>query len=294
MLTDKSGFSEEEFDSLSESDRVRRDNALILHHYTREQKKLNEISESIRYAGTLQRALLPDESNIRHFVPDAYLFSKPKSELSGDFTWMTKIGSKIIFTVADCTGHGIPGAMMSIMGLSLINHIVMEERCYEPAFILRRLDERISKAFSKYMSVDRSGTYDGMDIAMCMFDSVNRVLHFSGAMRDVWLLNGGKFTELRGVRYPIGGMRLEPCRTYKGVSVELEKDAQVYLFSDGYTDQFGGPMNKKINRSRFRKLIHHVKDLPMTEQRIQVEEFFHLWKMYGEQTDDTTVLGLRL
>lgn len=294
LLTDESGITEEEFISLTEEERMKRDNALILQHYTREQKRLNEISESLRYAGTLQRALLPDENHIRQYVKDSFLFFCPKTDLSGDFTWMTRIGSKLIFTVADCTGHGVPGAMMSVMGLSLINQIVMEERCYEPAFILRRLDERISNAFSRYKAQERRETYDGMDIALCTFDLASRELHFAGAMRSIWVLDQSGTREFRGARYPIGGMRLENARTYEGHSVNLEPDSCIYLFTDGYTDQFGGPNDKKINRSRLRKLICLVNEFPMQEQGQQLAEFFHFWKMYREQTDDVTVLGLRL
>lgn len=294
LLTDESGITEEEFTSLTEEERVKRDNALILQHYTREQKRLSEISESLRYAGTLQRALLPDENHIRQYVHDSFLFFSPKTDLSGDFTWMTRIGSKLIFTVADCTGHGVPGAMMSVMGLSLINQIVMEERCYEPSFILRRLDERISKAFSRYKPDERAETYDGMDIALCVFDLTTRELHFAGAMRSIWVTDESGIRELRGARYPIGGMRIEKARTYEGQSMKLTATASIYMFTDGYTDQFGGPNDKKINRSRLRKLICLVNELSMYEQGQQLAEFFHFWKMYREQTDDVTVLGLRL
>jgi len=186
----------------------RNDNIRIVQQYMVEQNKRIEVDASIRYASRLQRALLPSENDLKNLSEESFLFSASSNELSGDFAWFTRKGSKIVLAVADCTGHGIPGALMSVLGISLLNQVVLEERCYEPSHILRRVDEKMRVTFQHGDESPRD-TYDGMDIGLCVIDLNLSTLTFAGAARPCWVILDGKLVELKGSRYPIGGMRLE-------------------------------------------------------------------------------------
>lgn len=277
----------------SEAARYKSDNTLLFRHYLNGQNRLNEINESIRYARHIQQALFPDEHHLQNLLPDSFLFAMPKEELTGDFAWCTRSGNKVVVAVADCTGHGIPGAMMSILGLSLLNQVVLEERCYEPSFILTRIDEKMRYAF-EHSTVVSPTAYDGMDVAVCCIDYTTQTVTFAGAMRPGWIVQQNSIIELQGSRYPIGGLRLESRRTYDATEIAFEKGSMLYLFSDGYSDQFGGVNEKKISRGRLKKLINLINTYSVKEQKDQLLEFFLLWKGSYVQTDDVTFLGIRL
>ncbi len=275
-----------------ETQKIREDNILIFRHYIDGQNRLNEISESIRYAKNLQSALFVREQNFKDIFPDSFYFSCPKEELTGDFAWVTKVGSRTIVSVADCTGHGIPGAMMSILGLSLLNQVVLEERCYEPSIILRRVDMKMQTTF-KTNSDSRSG-FDGMDIAVCCIDSLRQEITFAGAMRPLWFVPGNEIQSLAAARYPIGGMRMENQRLFPQTTFSYSSGDMIYMFTDGYTDQFGGANNQKIRRGRLRVLIQLIRTYTAKQQKEQLLEFFHVWKAHNAQTDDATFVGIRL
>ncbi|MDQ3109443.1 MAG: serine/threonine-protein phosphatase [Bacteroidota bacterium] len=278
---------------INKTSNYRNDNIRIVQQYMKEQSKRIELDESIRYASRLQRALLPSENELRGISKESFLLSIPRNELSGDFSWYTRSGSKIIIAVADCTGHGIPGALMSVLGLSLLNQVVLEERCYEPSHILRRIDERMRLTFQHSEETQRD-TFDGMDIGLCMIDTVAMKLTFSGATRPCWLILDGKLLEIKGSRYPIGGMRLEETREYPSTEINYSAGDQLYLFTDGYSDQFGGKDDKKVTKGRLRQLIEMIKGFSVDQQKEQLHEFFLLWKGSREQTDDVTLLGMKL
>jgi serine phosphatase RsbU (regulator of sigma subunit) len=275
-----------------ETQKIREDNLLIFRHYIEGQNRLNEIAESIRYARNIQSALFVREENFTDIFPESFYFSCPKEELTGDFAWITKIGSRTIVAVADCTGHGIPGAMMSILGLSLLNQVVLEERCYEPSFILRRIDQKMSASFKTAGNTRNS--FDGMDIAVCCIDTIRQEITFSGAMRPVWLIHGEEIESHSGARYPIGGMRLENQRMFPQTTFSYRSGDLLYMFTDGYTDQFGGADNKKIRRGRLKVLAQLISGQAACLQKEQLLEFFHFWKGHNAQTDDVTFVGIRL
>jgi serine phosphatase RsbU (regulator of sigma subunit) len=277
----------------AKTDSYRKDNALIVRHYMQEQTKRMEVDESISYASRLQRALMSSENELRQIRPQSFLFSMSRNTLNGDFAWFTRSGSKIVIAVADCTGHGIPGALMSVLGVSLLNQVVLEERCYEPSHILRRVDEKMRTTFQHAEENPRE-SFDGMDIGLCLIDTMEQKIIFSGATRPCWLVLDGKLTELKGSRYPIGGLRLESNRDYASIEMKYAPGDWLYLFSDGYADQFGGKDDKKISRRRLRQLLELVRTFPAEQQKIQLQEFFLLWKGEREQTDDVTMLGVQL
>lgn len=277
----------------AETDRYKKDNLLLARSYMAEQVRMNEIDESIRYARHLQSALFPSEASLATVCEESFLISQPREMLNGDFCWSTRIGGKIILAVADCTGHGIPGALMSVLGLSLLNQVVLEERNYNPSHILRRVDEKMRISFQHTEFVNRN-SFDGMDMALCLIDYPNSKIQFAGAMRPFWIFQNKKLKELNGSRYPIGGLRLEENRNYPATEIDFSPGDFIYLFTDGFTDQFGGPSNKKITRARLRKLVEEIASLPAKQQKEQFLEFFLLWKAEKEQTDDVTMIGMRL
>jgi len=281
---------EEENETTNES--VRKDNLLLFRHYIDGQHRLNEIEESIRYAKNIQCALLVREDGFREIFPESFYFTNAKEQLTGDFAWATRIGQKSIVAVADCTGHGIPGAMMSILGLSLLNQVVLEERCYEPSFILRRIDEKMRTAFG--VTADLRTGSDGMDIAACCIDSTAQSITFAGAMRPVWIVRNRVLNQYHGSRYPIGGLRIENSRAFPQTIIDYEKGDMLYLFTDGYSDQFGGPRGKKIGRARLKVLAQLISECSAVQQKEQLLEFFHFWKKSAPQTDDATFAGIRL
>lgn len=280
--------------SISEiTEKYRRDNVLLVQHYISAQNRFTEVDDSIRYARRLQDALFPSETNFRTLAGDSFIFSIPRDTLNGDFCWYHRSGSKLVLCVADCTGHGIPGALMSVLGVSLLSQTVVEERNYEPSHILRRIDEKMRGSFANSQEPNRS-SYDGMDMSVAVIDYPNRTLKFAGAMRPLWILRDENVIEFQSVRYPIGGLRLEKQRNYAGTECEFLPGDFIYLFTDGFTDQFGGPHEKKIGRERLRKLLKLIHHLPAANQKEQLMEFFLLWKGRLEQTDDATVMGLKI
>lgn len=277
---------------LPQEEKLRNDNLILFRHYLSGQKRLDEIAEGIRYASHIQSALFSNEATLREILSDSFMFSLPKDELNGDFVWTTRWGNKIIIAVADCTGHGIPGAMMSILGISLLNQVVLEERCYEPSFILRRMDERLRITFDK--KPGSRSSYDGMDMSVSCIDYSSNSISYAGAMRSMWLMLGNELEQIAGARYPLGGLRLEENRNYPVTEIKFTRGDMLYLFTDGYSDQFGGPHDKKMGRGRLRKLVHLIKDYNITQQKEQILEFFLLWKGSSVQTDDVTFVGVRL
>jgi serine phosphatase RsbU (regulator of sigma subunit) len=283
---------DEENEKTNQSELVRKDNVLLFKHYIDGQHRLNEIEESIRYARNIQNALFIREDGFRDIFPESFYFTNAKEQLTGDFAWATRVGQKSIVVVADCTGHGIPGAMMSILGMSLLTQVVLEERCYEPSFILRRIDEKMRVAFGNTGNF-RAG-FDGMDIAVCCIDHSMQSITFSGAMRPMWIVRNAVINQHRGARYPIGGLRIESSRLFPQITIDYEKGDMLYLFTDGYSDQFGGEHSKKISRGRLKVLAQLIHYYTPAQQKEQLLEFFHFWKGTTPQTDDVTFVGIRL
>lgn len=276
-----------------EAARFRSDNALILRHYMSEQGKLAEVEESLRYARHLHNALLPDESQLRQLFGESFAINLPKKTLGGDFYWMARCGSRYILALADCTGHGIPGALMSVLGLSLFNQVVIEERTFEPSHILRRIDYKMRLTF-QHAEVNNRHGYDGMDVGLCAIDPAERKITFAGAMRPLFIYGNNGCQVLRPSRYPIGGLRLEQDRTYPSQQLQYEEGDMLYLFSDGWPDQFGGKEGRKLTVARLRELLGTFARYPAAQQKEQLHEMFILWKGSCEQTDDALLLGLRL
>lgn len=260
-----------------------------------EKNKNDELNESIIYAKRIQEGMMLKEKHLDRLFPESFLLFKPKDIVSGDFYWFTKLDNKIIVAAADCTGHGIPGAFMSVLGISLLNQIVIEEKNTDVSFILQRLDHKIKKAFGYSSEFTESEKYhDGMDIALCCIDTEKHSFSFAGAFRPLYHISGTELTRLEGSRYPIGGLNLEASRDYEKKVMSFKTGDKLYLFTDGYADQFGGRLNKKFMAANFRNTLLKTSRFSMSTQRMELERYFNEWKNNAEQTDDVLILGIQL
>lgn len=254
----------------------------------------SELQSSIRYAKRIQDAMMLKEKHLHRLFPASFLLLKPRDVVSGDFYWITKIGNRIIVAVADCTGHGIPGAFMSVLGISLLNQIVIEEHNTSPSSILQRLDHKVKKAFSYSVDPNEAGSHDGMDIALCCIDYDSLEITFSGAFRPMYFIGRNGSAIVKGSRYPIGGLNLEAKRDYAEHSIPFSKGDNIYMFSDGYADQFGYSTDRKFMAGKFRNLLQKIHNETMREQRRRLSLVFDDWKGNEEQTDDMLVIGITL
>lgn len=267
------------------------ENQKILGLLLSEQNRLLQFEESVRYAKNLQDVLLTPESKLLEHVPQSFLLSQPRDILTGDFVWINKLHHKIVIAVGDCTGHGIPGALMSVLGVSLFNQIILEERTIDPSEILRKLDDRLFNALQG-ATLNRN-SYDGMDVAVVVIDKNEHTVMFAGAKRNLMVMSGRQLSEIKGARFPIGGLRLENKRHYPAHILTCSPNDTFYLHTDGFVDQFGGPNDKKLGTKRFKKLIEIAHEERLYNQKVLFQELFNRWKSSTEQTDDATLLAFR-
>ena len=253
-------------------------------------QKNKSIKESIVYAGRIQKAVMPSEELMGKLFNDYFVYFKPRDIVSGDFYWLKKIGDYTVYAVADCTGHGVPGALLSMLGISFLNEIVSKARFDTPDEILNRLRKKIKKSLNQ--SGSNFESKDGMDIALCIIDHDSLQLQFAGAYNPVYIIRNGELTEIKATRNPIGAFIKE--KPFESNNFNLEKDDILYTFSDGYSDQFGKDENQKFNKRNFKKLLTKIYDKPMSEQKEILDDVLKKWKGNADQTDDIIILGVRV
>lgn len=248
-----------------------------------------EVVSSIRYAQTIQEALLPDIGKLHKYFEGAFVLYKPRDIVSGDFYWISRVEQYVYIAVADCTGHGVPGAMMAVMGNSFLNNAVKKHGITECDQILYEMDQEIQVVLNQR----NKGARDGMDISLIRIDLYRRELQFSGAMRSAFLMRSGELIELKAAKYPLGFFDDVP-KTFVNHEMDLLKNDRIFLFTDGYVDQFGGENNKKFNRRRFCELLLSLGEMDAAEQQHYLDYVFQNWKQDTEQTDDVTILGITI
>jgi serine phosphatase RsbU (regulator of sigma subunit) len=249
-----------------------------------------EILESLHYAKTIQSAILPKADLIYSIFKDGFVFYKPKDIVSGDFYFLERSENLIYLAVADCTGHGVAGAFMSMVGTSLLKQIILQGKHRDPAAILQELNEGIVDALRQ----KETFSHGGMDIALCVFDLEHNRLEFAGANRPLILIRRFEMESIRPDKLPIGGFFPEENRKFSKQVLNIEKGDRIYLYSDGYADQFGGTDGKKIMTRKFKDLILSIHDSPMRSQEQTLENFFENWRGRYEQVDDVLVLGIQV
>lgn len=253
--------------------------------------KNKDIMDSIHYAKHLQDAMLPDPKQMRHLLGDYFVFNQPKDVVSGDFYWLNVVEGKTIFSVVDCTGHGVPGAFMSIVANGLLNRATNEFRHQEPADILNTVNE-LSMLTIQSKSED-TDQRDGMDLALCSLDD-NRVLTYSGAYNPILLVQNGELITLKTDKIPIGLNLEDDWKSYTQQQIQLNKGDTIYLFTDGFADQFGGEKGKKLKMKKFKEFILEISARSIDEQEALLKGFFNEWKHGYEQLDDVLVMGIRV
>jgi serine phosphatase RsbU (regulator of sigma subunit) len=248
------------------------------------------ITDSLIYAQRIQEALLPSEDYFRKHFNESFILFKPKDIVSGDFYWIGEKGNKIFVVAADCTGHGVPGALMSMIGLDLIEKTINEDNIESPSRIMGVLNRGLEKTFSREKNI---GTIirDGMDIGLCVINKEEKKLTYAGAFFPLYLIRNDSLTEIKGDKIIIG---MNPDgMPYTEHQVDLQDDDIVYIFSDGYVDQFGGTDNKKFMYRRFRYLLLNIHNFPVNHQKAILEENFKNWMGKNSQVDDILVIGIR-
>ncbi len=255
----------------------------------------NQIKSSIQYAKRIQEALLPPDTFISEILNDYFIYYKPRDIVSGDFYWIKKIKNTVIFAVADSTGHGVPGAFMSMLGIAFLNETVTED-FYESdnctaALILDGLREKIK------ISLRQTGTddtaKDGMDMAIVLIDTDDLTMQFAGAYNPLYIVRKGKLTEVQADKMPVG-VYLKDSRKFTNKRAALQPGDILYMFSDGYYDQFGQESGRKFMKKRFRELLEEISLKPMKEQYEILDKTFKEWKGNTEQSDDILVVGVKL
>ena len=252
--------------------------------------KTKDISDSINYAKRIQLAMLPDRKILKTELKDSFIIFWPKDIVSGDFYSLFHHGNKAILAAADCTGHGIPGAFMSILASNMLHQIIIENNKTKPSEILFLLN----KSINEILKQDQNNNTDGLDIALCAIDKENNVLEYAGANRPLWLIRNHELTEYAPDKNSIGGDQKNETRSYTNRTVKIMPDDIFYIFSDGYADQFGGNKGKKLMTKTFKTLLLSIYDLPMIEQKKELQQFFREWSGSNKQTDDVLVMGFKL
>jgi serine phosphatase RsbU (regulator of sigma subunit) len=254
-----------------------------------EQKQ--EITSSIEYASRIQMAMLPVDDHFKTFFSDFFIIFKPRDIVSGDFYWIGEDDKHIFFTVADCTGHGVPGAFMSTLGISTLNEIITNNDDLQANTVLNLLREKIKT--SLHQTGKEGEAADGMDVSLCVLHKNRKTLQFSGAYNPLFIFQGGEFKEYKADRMPIG-IYYGKMEAFTNYEINLRKGDTVYIFSDGFADQFGGPDGGKYKKSNLKKLLTEIYYKPMDEQRSIIENEFKMWKGSADQVDDITIIGVRI
>jgi len=253
--------------------------------------KNKDVMDSIKYAKRIQSSLLSPFSQLEELFEQSFILHQPRDIVSGDFYWCYERGQRKYLVVADCTGHGVPGALMSIIGNNLLNEIIMSENYQNPSDILEQLDIRLKQK----MKGDHGEVKDGMDLALCVVDKGFNELYFAGALRPLIMVDEkGHVQEIVGSRHCIGGAVKEASKHFETHRIGYQPGQRLYLSSDGYCSQFGGPNNKKFMKSRFKNCLASIQHLTMREQCLQLTETLAEWQGSLEQVDDVLVVGIEL
>jgi serine phosphatase RsbU (regulator of sigma subunit) len=251
-----------------------------------------EITDSINYAKRIQTSILPDFNRLNGIFADAFLLFKPRDIVSGDFYWFDKFDDdRYILVCADSTGHGVPGAFMSMIGSTLLQDIVTRQRISKPSEILTMLDKQIFATLNQ--NVELGVSNDGMDMVVCEISVRSRHIKFASAMRPVILVMDNDSYYIKGNRSSVGGESAME-KYFDDQEYYLKEGDSIYMFSDGLPDQFGGPDGKKMKIARLKKLIDNVANLPMSEQKEAINKYYKDWKGDYEQVDDILLIGIKL
>lgn len=271
--------------------------------------KEQEITDSIRYALRIQLSIIPTPERVKALLPQSMVFYKPKDIVSGDFYWVEEINNEILFAAVDCTGHGVPGAMMSVIGLKSLNQAVQDKKLSKPSDILQHLDIAVNDTLRQ--SSDANAVKDGMDLALCNINYKTLKLQYAGAFNGVCIIRkniatshqpksnrevfyGSDLLELRPDKLPIGSNTDGIADTFMNHEFQLQPEDLVYIYTDGYADQFGGPRGKKFKYNQLKDILVSLADVPVESHFGVLEKSLKDWQGSQEQVDDVLVIGVRI
>lgn len=262
-----------------------------IHRHEIEQKS-QHITSSIRYARRIQEALLPTEEQIYQMFEKSFIVFLPKDIVSGDFMWFTRYQNQIIFSVADCTGHGVPGAFMSLLAYNVLNQAVQVLHLTKPSEILDYMNEQINAILHK--KEEKLSIKDGIDLLVFNYDEQTMLLQYAGALNSFYCLSNGKITNYKSDVHHLGDLFDEDFSGFNNYALQLNKKDKLYIYTDGMVDQLGGENNRKFLAKSLRELILSVSELPMAEQRTAILNAHIAWKCSNDQTDDILMLGIEV
>jgi len=270
----------------------RRANVLLQKQKKQIETQKDYLSFSINYARRIQSAVFPSDNILSDNFPENFILFKPLDQVSGDFYWYKQSGDGVYIAAADCTGHGVPGALMSILGITFLNEITEQSESGRPNEILDKLRSNVIR--SLHQSNGNSNIKDGMEVALCRFNPETRVLQFSGAFRPLFMVRENTVHHIAGDNMPIGIYGDNDDQSFSSVNIQLKKDDIVYMFTDGYVDQIGGPERKTFKTQRLKQLLLEISGLPMFEQKKLLERKIEEWQGELDQIDDILVMGFRI
>ena len=246
------------------------------------------LTDSINYALRIQTAILPSNKIIKQSLENSFILYKPKDIVAGDFYWMENVDDLVLFAACDCTGHGVPGAMVSVVCFNALNNAVREFGLKQPAAILDKAAEIVIENFSK----SEDDIQDGMDISIAALNTKTMTLEWAGANNSLLLIENGQLQEIKADKQCIGHNDL--LKPFTNHQFKLHPNTSIYLFTDGFADQFGGQHEKKLTKNRFRELLLSIQNIPICEQAKELDDFIMNYKGDVEQTDDILVMGVRV
>jgi sigma-B regulation protein RsbU (phosphoserine phosphatase) len=269
--------------------KIRKSQEQIIHYLNEIEEKNKNINDSIEYARYIQEAIIGSSDVNMRFLPENFVLNMPKDILSGDFYWINKIGDKIVIAVMDCTGHGVPGALMSILGITLLNEIVIDEKVISPEKILESLRKKIVDTLGERQGYGR--IKDGIEGTVICFDQGSGELEFSGSFNPLIVAKAGEISVIKSDKLPIGYYEVKGNFTL--TRIKLEPKDTIYMFSDGLIDQFGGPSNKRFMLKYLMELLLSNNYKTMARQKEVVTDTLNVWKGDAVQTDDILLMGIR-
>ena len=281
----------------SETDEIKKKNTQIVSAFKKIEIQRNEIeskniaiTDSIYYAKRIQFAILPSDKKVKQLLKNSFVFYQPKDIVSGDFYWVEQVNDEIIFSVIDCTGHGVPGAFVSLIAYNMINKVVLENQITNPAEILKQMDVLMQSLFEQSEEKIR----DGVDMGICTLNTKTNELNFSGAFHSLFICNDEELTEIKGNRDSIGFSIYENKKEFTNHQVSLKQGDTIYLSTDGLPDQFGGVKGKKLKWKGLKEQLCLWQKIPIANQKDTIKSFFYNWKNDLEQLDDVCIFGVRI
>jgi serine phosphatase RsbU (regulator of sigma subunit) len=255
------------------------------------EKQNEEITASIKYAERIQKAVVPSYERASELLPEHFVLWRPRDIVSGDFWWMTQKNGKVVIVAADCTGHGVPGAFVSMLGVSFLNEIVNKMEHIKANEILNQLRYHVKTTMKQ--TGKEGEAKDGMDLALVVLDLSNQKIQYAGAYNPLYLIRKGELIEFKADRNPIG-IYIKELDSFTNHDIEVQKGDTLYIFSDGFVDQFGGEKGHKFKSKQFKELLLSIQKNPMLEQEMILDQTIDEWRGNFEQVDDIIIVGIRI